>query len=100
VTEFCRCHWRGNILAVAEFSFKVSTVGPMRRLKRGNMSFPSDSTDHLNSALEAGSMPVGFQLDLLRLNLGLARQSPRGSAPETEAHERAVETIRELARCA
>ena len=87
-------------MTVAKFRFKVLADGPMRRMKRGNMSFPSDSNDHSNYAAEAGSMPVGFQLDLLRLNLGLARHAPRVSTPETEAHERAVETIRELARCA
>lgn len=69
-------------------------------MKRGPMSFQPDSNDNSNYAAETGSMPVGFQLDLLRLNLGLARHAPRVSAPETEAHERAVETIQELARCA
>jgi len=78
----------------------VLSAMPMSGMKRGNMSFPSDSTDHSNHSAEAGPMPVGFQLDLLRLNLGLARHAARVSAPETEAHERAVETIRELARCA
>lgn len=64
------------------------------------MSHSSESHDQSNHPAQTGSMPVGFQLDLLRLNLGLSRHSPRTSAPETEAQERAVETIRELANCA
>ena len=64
------------------------------------MSFQPDSNDYSNTPIETGSMPVGFQLDLLMLNLGLARHAPAVSGLETEAHERAVETIRDLVRCA